>query len=337
VRVGVIGVGHLGGHHAKILRTLPDVELTGLHDEITDRARQLAQELGVRAFDSASELLSSVDAVTIAVPATRHLAVSQLCFDQKKHVFLEKPIASSLAEADRIVDASRKQGVLLQVGHIERFNPAVRLAGDFIRSPRFIEGHRLGPYAGRGTDVDVVLDLMIHDIDLINHFVQDSVTTVDAVGVPVLSATGDIANARLEFRNGCIANLTSSRVSQKQVRKLRFFQRDSYVSVDCKAKEVDVVRRITESAESMPGNPTDVVEIRGEGGVHIQKGTYRCEEGNSLRDELTDFVTCILTNRKPLVGGAEARDCLRVALAIDDTVRKRSSGEMEFSNRGRGR
>ena len=333
MRIGVIGVGHLGRHHAKILKSLPRVELVGLHDEVQERAFELAQELEVRTFRSSVELLSAVDAVSIAVPATRHLAVSAVCFDQGKHVFLEKPIAASLAEADEIVSQASSRGVVLQVGHVERFNPAVKLAEGMVRNPRFIEGHRLGPFAGRGTDVDVVLDLMIHDIDLVRHFVQDRVVKVDAVGVPVLSATGDIANARIEFQNGCTANLTSSRVSQKQVRKLRFFQTDSYVSVDCMEREVDVVRRSTKPSEPFPGKPVDVVEINGEGGVTIQKCTYRCEGGDPLRDELSHFVECILTGKQPAVGGAEARDSLQVALEIDETIRERSRQEVESPNR----
>jgi len=323
LRVGVIGVGHLGCQHARILKELPGVELVGLHDRLSERARKPASELGAAVFDRAEELLDAVDAVSVAVPATQHLGVARLCFERGKHVFLEKPLASSMPEADAIVRESTAKGLVLQVGHVERFNPAVKLAESLITSPRFVEGHRLGPFAGRGTDVDVVLDLMIHDIDLILHFVKSPVKAVDAVGVPVLSHAEDIANARMECENGCIANLTSSRVSQKQVRKLRFFQPDSYVSIDCMKREVDLVRKTAGRVEDFPEKPVEVTEIAGERGAHIQKSKYQCKEGDPLREELAEFVDCVRAHRKPVVGGGEARESLRVALLIAEAIRER--------------
>ncbi len=239
MRAAVIGVGHLGRHHARILSTLPGVTLVGVVDTNAERAAKIAADHGTRAYSDWRDLAGKVDAAVIAVPTEAHAEVAVPLIESGVHALVEKPLASTVEEADRLINAARDGGVVLAVGHSERFNPAFMAARPHIQDPRFIEVHRLGTFSERSLDIDVVLDLMIHDLDLLLSLVRSEVESAEAVGVPVLTRRIDIANVRLKFENGCIANLTASRISREPVRKIRFFERDSYVSIDSAAREVE--------------------------------------------------------------------------------------------------
>src|SRR5690242_1884607 len=232
VRVGVIGAGALGYHHTRILRDVPGAKLVGFHDSNAERSATVSSELGVDTFASLESLLDQVDAVTIAVPTPAHFAVATPALERGLHGLIEKPIAATLAEADALLATAKRTGAVIQTGHVERFNRAVRGALPFVDSPRFIESDRLAPFNPRGSDVAVVLDLMIHDIDLVRTLVGDHVADVQAVGVGVLTPSVDIANARLQFERGAVANITASRVSRERMRKLRIFQQSGYLSLD---------------------------------------------------------------------------------------------------------
>ena len=240
MKAAVIGVGHLGKHHARILATMPGVSLAGVVDVNRDRAAKIAGEYGTRAFGNVNEIPDQLDVVVIAVPTESHAAIALPLIESGVHTLVEKPVTQTVQEADTLIAAARRAGVVLAVGHSERFNPAVAAARPHIKDPRFIEVHRLGTAPERSLDIDVVLDLMIHDLDLILSVVASEVERVEAVGVPVLTPRVDIANARVRFKNGCIANLTASRISREAVRKIRFFQRDAYVSIDTAARDVEV-------------------------------------------------------------------------------------------------
>jgi len=305
LRVAVIGVGHLGRHHARLLSELPGVTLVSVADVNQPRAREIAAAYGVEAAFDYRDVLGRVDAVTIAVPTELHCDIAVPFLRAGVPVLVEKPMARSLAEADAMISAAAKADALLAVGHTERFNPAVDASRPLLSDPRFIEVHRLGTFPDRSLDIDVVFDLMIHDLDVVLSIVQADVESIEAVGVPVLTTRIDIANARLRFANGCIANLTASRISRDRVRKIRFFQPAAYVSIDYAAQKVDVWRLqqggngLTPSIE---GGEVDVVN----------------EE--PLRRELADFVDAIVTKRPPLVTGEDGRRALAVAQMITDKM-----------------
>ncbi|HET7450312.1 MAG TPA: Gfo/Idh/MocA family oxidoreductase, partial [Gaiellaceae bacterium] len=235
LRVGVVGAGGLGYHHVRILRTVAGAQLVGFYEERAERAAEVAKELEVRAFGSLDELLAAVDAVTIVVPTPAHFDVAKRALERGVHVMIEKPLAASLEEADELLSIAKRTGAIVQTGHVERFNRAVRAALPYVDAPRFIESDRLAPFNPRGSDVAVVLDLMIHDIDLVRTLVGAHVGDVAAVGVPVLTPFVDIANARLTFASGAVANITSSRVSRERLRKVRIFQQSGYLSLDLAA------------------------------------------------------------------------------------------------------
>jgi predicted dehydrogenase len=300
MRVGVIGVGHLGKHHARILSSLPGVVFAGVADVNAARAEQVAAEYGARAFTSWRELAEGVDAVTIATPTMTHLEIAEPLLARGVHVMVEKPMTRTIAEADRLLSAAAASGATFGIGHTERFNPAVAAARDLVREPRFIEVHRLGTFPERSLDIDVVFDLMIHDLDLVLQFVGADVTDIDAVGVPVLTPRIDIANVRLRFANGCIANLTASRISRDRVRKIRFFQRDSYVSIDYTAQEVEMWRLVPK-AGAMPS---------------IEGGKLAVTNEEPLKRELQDFVRAAREKREPGVTGAQGRAALALAEQI---------------------
>jgi predicted dehydrogenase len=310
LRVGVIGVGHLGQHHARLYAALPDAVLSGVADINTDRARMVSERHRVPAYTDRAELLGRVDAVSVAVPTSAHHEVVRACLEAGVHVLVEKPIAVTPAEARELVDLARKRRLALQVGHIERFNPVMQAMRPHIRRPGFIECHRLSPFGERGTDVDVVLDLMIHDLDLILSFQPGPVEEIRAAGVPVLSASVDIANARIAFASGCVANLTASRVSTTRMRRLRLFQRDAYVSVDFQTRQGVIFRRVTE-----PGKrPTiDIEQVRG-------------AEDEPLKLELEAFLHSAATGAPVTVSGEDGVAALEVAhqvlQAIEAFVRR---------------
>jgi predicted dehydrogenase len=288
LRVAVIGVGHLGQHHARLLAAMEGVSLAGVVDIKPGRAAEIGGRVGAQAFESAAALpASSVDAVTIAVPTVSHLEVALPFIDQGVAVLIEKPLAASVAEADRLIEAAARRGVTLATGHTERFNPAVVSALPLVTSPRFVEVHRLGTFPERSLDIDVVFDLMIHDLDVLLATVRSHVVDIEAVGVNVLTPRVDIANARLRFASGCIANVTASRISRDKVRKVRFFQPDSYVSIDYASREVEAYRLVAQNGR--PG---------------IQGGKLDVPDVEPLAAELTDFVAAVRHKREPGVSGA---------------------------------
>jgi predicted dehydrogenase len=293
----VVGVGHLGKHHARIFAAMPDVELTAVVDTNAERARQIAAEQGTAAETDWRALRGRVDAVTIAAPTAQHLSIAEGLLEQGIHVLVEKPMTRTCAEADRMIDTAQRRGATLAVGHTERFNPAVAKVKPMVHQPRFIEVHRLGTFPDRSLDIDVVFDLMIHDLDLVLDIVGREVTAIEAVGVPVLTSRIDIANVRLRFDDGCIANLTASRISRDRVRKIRFFQRDAYVSVDYAAQEAEVWRLVPRAGQ-MPG---------------IEGGKLEITHEEPLKRELEDFVSAIREQRPPMVPGAQGRAALALA------------------------
>lgn len=299
VRVGVIGVGYLGRHHARILASLDGATLVGVTDTNAERAREIAAAHGTRAFSDARTLADEVDAVTIAVPTASHVEVAMPFLERRKAVLVEKPLAASVEEADRLIAAAERHGALLAVGHTERFNPAVEAARPLIDNPRFIEVHRLGTFPERSLDIDVIFDLMIHDLDLLLALVGSEVASVEAVGVNVLTPRTDIANARIRFASGCIANLTASRISRDRVRKIRFFQHKTYVSIDYAAREVEVYRLVPQ--DGRPG---------------IEGGRLPVVDDEPLRRELADFVEATRTGRSPGVTGREGRNALALAARV---------------------
>jgi predicted dehydrogenase len=300
VRIAVIGVGHLGRHHARILAELPDVDLVGVVDVNRQRAEQVAAQYHTRAIGDWHDVASAVDAATIATPTDTHAVIATAMLEAGVHVLVEKPMTRTTAEADLLIAAAAKSGATLAVGHTERFNPAVAEARRHVREPKFIEVHRLGTFPDRSLDIDVVFDLMIHDLDLVLQFVGGDLTSLDAVGVPVLTPRIDIANVRLRFAGGCTANLTASRISRDRVRKIRFFQRDAYLSVDYSTQELEMWRLVPQDGV-MPS---------------IQGGKLEVPHEEPLKRELTDFVAAIRERRAPAVTGAEGRAALALAEQI---------------------
>ncbi len=314
LRVGVVGVGHLGRFHTRVFSELGACELVGVHDSDAARAAEIASEYGTTAIADLGELLGGVDAVSIATPTVSHHKVASCCLEAGVHVFIEKPVAKTVDEAREIVDLGREKGLVVQVGHIERFNPAVRAAMVVLDAPKFIEVHRLGVFVPRGTDVAVVLDLMIHDIDLILGTVDSDVTSIDAVGIPVLSPSIDIANARLSFADGCVANITASRVSREKVRKIRFFQPDAYVTVDTLTPRAQVFRRKGVSEDKLRRIASGEIE----GGLAdvVDYEDLPLDSQDSLELELGAFVDAASGRSAPLVSGEDGLRALEVAMEI---------------------
>jgi predicted dehydrogenase len=303
LRIAVIGVGHLGKHHARILSTMPGVELVAVVDTNAARAEEVAKASGTRPLTDARELAGRVDAVTIAVPTEIHRDIALPFLSAGVAALVEKPMARSLAEADDMIAAAAKARVALAVGHTERFNPAVAVARPLVANPRFIEVHRLGVFPERSLDIDVVFDLMIHDLDVVLSLVDSEVESIDAVGVPVLTGRVDIANARVRFANGCLANLTASRISRDRVRKIRFFQPSAYLSIDYAAQKVEMYKLVMGGA-----TPS------------IQGGDLPVINEEPLVRELADFVDAVTSKRAPLVTGEQGRRALAVAQAITDKI-----------------
>ena len=300
LRIGVVGVGHLGRHHARILSSLPGARLVAVVDKIGGRAAEIATANRTKASTDYRDLLGEVDAVTIAVPTELHREIALPFLEAGVPVLVEKPMTRSLGEADDLIAAAARTNVALAVGHTERFNPAVTAARERLTDPRFIEVHRLGTFPERSLDIDVVFDLMIHDLDVVLSLVKSDVESIEAVGVPVLTGRVDIANARLRFANGCIANLTASRISRDRVRKIRFFQPMAYLSIDYAAQKVELWRLVT----GKNGEPS------------IEGGDVDVTNEEPLKRELADFVDAIVSRRAPVVTGQEGRRALALAEAI---------------------
>jgi predicted dehydrogenase len=304
LRVAVIGVGYLGRHHARILSALPGVELVAVVDTNEARAAEIAAASGTRPLADYHDLFGRVDAVTLAVPTRLHRDLAVPFLGAGVAVLAEKPMARSLAEADDMIAAAAASGATLAVGHTERFNPAVVAARPLLNDPRFVEVHRLGTFPERSLDIDVVFDLMIHDIDIVLSLVKSDVESIEAVGVPVLTSRVDIANARLRFANGCVANLTASRISRERVRKIRFFQPMAYLSIDYAAQKLEVWRL-----------------VKGDGPMPaIEGGESPVESQEPLRSELADFVAAAADRRAPIVTGEDGRRALALATQIADKM-----------------
>jgi predicted dehydrogenase len=305
IRVGVIGVGHVGQHHARIYRELPGVELAGIADIDPARLQEVRKVAEAPVFQDYREFFGHVEGVSLAVPTHLHAQIAGECLDRGIDVLVEKPMAQTLEEAEELTDLAKRRGRILQVGHVERFNGAVRALHRIVKAPGFIECHRLSPFPQRGTDVDVILDLMIHDIDVILSLVKSPVTQVNAVGVPVLTDRVDISNARLEFASGCVANVTASRVSIERLRKIRIFQPDTYISLDYASQEITLFRRLPPDLASQPPQPPQIVREE----VVVEK-----EE--PLRLQLMSFLNSVRERTRPEVSGEEAVEALRVASQI---------------------
>lgn len=314
LKAGVLGAGHLGKIHLRLLNESEKYELVGFYDPNKENATKVAEEYGYTAFDTIEALIAAVDVVDIVTPTLSHFECAIKAIEAKKHIFIEKPIANTVAEAEEIIQLAKKHQVKGQVGHVERFNPAFTAIKDQISSPMFIETHRLAEFNPRGTDVPVVLDLMIHDIDAILSVVPSKVKHISASGVAVISETPDIANARLEFKNGCVANLTSSRISLKNMRKSRFFQKDAYISVDFLTKKCEVVKM--KDAPEKPGD-FDMILQNAEG---IKKQIYfdnpEVHNNNAILDELNTFADAINNNSRPIVTLEDGTEALRIAHEI---------------------
>ncbi len=322
VRVGVVGVGHLGRLHALLYKNVPRAQLAGVFDISPETAAAVAREAGCRAFETYRDLLAHVDAVNVVVPTTQHFSVAAEALRLGKHVFIEKPITSSLQEADELIRLARENRCLIQVGHIERFNQAMRALSTVPLNPRFIESHRLATFNPRGTDVAVVLDLMIHDIDIILTLVNSPVARIDANGVAVISGEPDIANARITFENGCVANVTASRISQKKMRKMRLFEKDSYVSIDFLQGLTERFRLVAQLPEEEQQTGVIMGKLEGKRTRYVYYERLQAPEGNALQIELEEFVDAIVTGRKPHVTAEDGRNALAVATQIADIIKR---------------
>lgn len=316
LKAGVLGAGHLGKIHLRLLKQSEKFDLVGFYDADKDNGKKVEAEFGYKFFDTIEALIDAVDVVDIVTPTLSHYDCAKQAIKKGKHIFIEKPITNTVEEAEIIRTLVAEHGVKGQVGHVERFNPAFTAVKDQLDSPMFIEAHRLAEFNPRGTDVPVVLDLMIHDIDVILSVVKSKVKNVSASGVSVISDTPDIANARIEFVNGCVANITASRISLKNMRKTRFFQRDAYISVDFLEKKCEVVKM--KDAPEQPGD-FDMILQNAEG---IKKQIYfdnpEISANNAILDELESFANAINTNTTPVVTLHDGTEALRVATMIID-------------------
>ncbi|VXB66042.1 Oxidoreductase [Flavobacterium sp. 9AF] len=322
LKVGVLGAGHLGKIHLRLLNQSSKYQLVGFFDPFEENAKKVATEFGYKKFDSIEALINEVDVVDIVTPTLSHYDCAVKSIEAGKHVFLEKPISNTVEEAEKIIALAQKHNVKGQVGHVERFNPAFQAVKDKIENPMFIETHRLAEFNPRGTDVPVVLDLMIHDIDAILSVVRSKVKSVNASGVAVISDSPDIANARIEFENGCVANVTSSRISMKNMRKSRFFQKDAYISVDYLEKICEVVKM--KDAPEIPGD-FDMILQNAEG---IKKQIYfdnpKVNANNAILEELETFADAINNNTTPIVTLEDGTEALRVAYMIIESMENKS-------------
>ncbi len=302
IRIGVIGVGRLGSIHARTYANIDGARLVGVCDLSQEKVVEMAQQYpNCQPFQHYSELLGQVDALSIATPTETHYEIAKDALLAGKHLLIEKPITTTLAQADELLVLAEKEGVILQVGHIERFNSALQAVVQQGKPPRFIECDRLGPFSPRVANVGVVIDLMIHDIDIVLSLVRSPIASIDAVGLKVLTSHEDIANARIRFKNGAVANLTASRVTPETLRKIRIFQEDAYLSLDYIKQELVVYRKV---------------------GNQIQSENHPIQKEEPIRKELASFIECIQNGRKPIVSGREAREALAVALEIVRQIRK---------------
>jgi predicted dehydrogenase len=332
LKIGLLGVGHLGKIHLKCIQASDDLELVGFYDPDPVLAQTVSETFNAKAFSSYNALLDAVDAVDIVTPTTTHFALAKQAAEHGKHIFIEKPLTHTVLEAEKLMEIVRQNKVKVQIGHVERFNPAFLSLGDTKVSPMFIEAHRLATFNPRGTDVSVVLDLMIHDIDLILHLVKSDIKQIHASGVAIVSASPDIANARIEFENGCVANLTASRMSLKQMRKVRFFQPDAYISLDFLEKNAQIISLLEQNGENTvdEGNPANGgkgVDFSTMMPLETAKGTKWVDikmpepmKVNAIQMELETFADSILHNRDTRVTIEDGYRALKIAHQIIESI-----------------
>jgi predicted dehydrogenase len=322
IRAGVVGTGSIGKSHARILAELDSCQFTAVFDTNIDTAREMAAKFGARACSTLEEFIPLVDAATVATPTPTHFPIGKALLEAGKHVLVEKPITENTADARALAALASERRLVLQVGHIERFNPVLSAIESRLAHPRFIEASRLSPYPGRSVEIGVVLDLMIHDIEIILHLVKSPVASVDAVGVAVLSRGEDIANVRLRFENGCVANITASRISQDKLRKVRVFQEDAYLSLDYQNQSGYLLRLAREGEQESSfigkilGVATDATIVTEFAGQRIVREPVEVEKGEPLKRELADFIECATAGAQPKVGGYEATAALELAIEI---------------------
>jgi len=316
LRVGVVGVGYLGRFHAEKYASMDAVDLVGVADTNMSQAASIAGEYRTSAYSTYQDLFGKVDAVSIVVPTPSHFAVAMDFLENDVDVLIEKPMTTTLEEADELIRFADSKGLIIQVGHLERFNPAVIALQDIVAKPMFIESHRLSIYKDRGTDVSVVLDLMIHDIDIILNFVRSEISEIRAAGISVIAENVDIANARLEFQSGCVANVTASRISTKNERKIRLFQKDAYVSVDFTSQEITVIQQNSKKDDGLiPG-------------MEIKQLCFT--KSDALEDEIKSFVQSVANRKVPQVTGQMGRDALKIALNIMEQIKNSASRLSDF-------
>jgi len=316
LRVGVVGVGYLGRFHAEKYASMDAVDLVGVADTNMSQAASIAGKYRTTAYSTYQDLFGKVDAVSIVVPTPSHYTVAMDFLENDVDVLIEKPMTTTLEEADELIRFADSKGLIIQVGHLERFNPAVVALKDIVAKPMFIESHRLSIYKDRGTDVSVVLDLMIHDIDIILNFVRSEVSEIRAAGIPVIAENVDIANARLEFQSGCVANVTASRISTKNERKIRLFQKDAYVSVDFTSQEITVIQQNSKKDDGLiPG-------------MEIKQLCFT--KSDALEDEIKSFVQSVANRKVPQVTGQMGRDALKIALNIMEQIKNSASRLSDF-------
>ncbi|MDP3791021.1 MAG: Gfo/Idh/MocA family oxidoreductase [Candidatus Omnitrophota bacterium] len=302
VKVGVVGVGHLGAIHAKVYSKMDNVDLVGVCDCNLERALEIGKKYHTRSYADYEDLFGKVDAASIVVPTSMHYNVAKEFLNHGIHVLIEKPITKTLSEADELIEIARKDGLIIQVGHVERFNAAVMALEDVMKKPKFLECQRLGPFHKRVEDVGVVLDLMIHDIDIVLGLIKQEVVNIEAVGLSTMSDHEDVANVRLIFEDGTIADITASRVTKDVVRKIRIFQEESYISLDYVNQEVTIFKKT---------------------GKKIQKEKIKIKKTEPLKEELQSFIECVRTGKRPVVSGVEGRRALAVALAILEKIKSK--------------
>lgn len=326
IRAGVVGTGSIGRNHARILAELPSCDFTAIYDTNEATASELASKYGAKPCTSLEEFIGSVDAATVATPTPSHFSIGTTLLEAGKHLLVEKPITENTADARALAQLATDRGLVLQVGHIERFNPVLGALEQRLTKPRFIEASRLSPYPGRSTEIGVVLDLMIHDLEIILHLVKSPVAQIDAVGVAVLSKREDIANVRLRFESGCVANITASRISQDKLRKIRVFQEDAYVSLDYQNQSGYLLRLAAEGEKESTligkvlGLATDSTIVTEFAGRRIVREPVEVEKGEPLKRELAAFIDCARAGSQPKVGGHEATAALELALEISRQI-----------------
>ena len=319
IKTGVVGVGHLGQHHTKHYTKIKSAELVGVYDINEAQAKKIAKQFKTKAFSTLDEMLSLVDGVSIVTPTKEHAKIAEKCISQGKHVFIEKPITKTTKEADKIIALAKKTKVILQVGHIERFNPALTPLKDLIIKPKYIEVQRLAPYMIRGTDIPVVLDLMIHDIDLVLSFINSPVKKIDASGLSIMTNSVDIANARIHFENGSVANITSSRVAKDKVRKIKIFQRNLYITIDFLIGLTEIYRVMDKEKRGTSAIITAPIESKGRP-RHIVYEKPKIKKQDALQMELINFIEAIQDKSETIVDGVAGREALKVALQIQHKI-----------------